>query len=195
MKILTLSDRTPTYSIKQMVEEQNPDMIFTLGDFHSLALAELADINHIPKLGVYGNHCSRGYLEEYGIINMHLNTFEYKGTAFGGFEGCVRYKTSTTAPTFTQEECTEMMTNFPRVDVFLSHCPPFGINDDHHDPNDLSHVGFTAFLDYLEKYSPAAWFHGHTYPNPIQTTYKNTFIYYVEGQGIVESGKAGVVKI
>jgi len=185
MKILDLADRSPERSILEMYHEYNPDLILTLGDFHSQALAELKDITQIPKFGIYGNHCSRGYMQELGIFDMHLKIIDYQGFRFGGFEGCVRYKNSATAPMYTQEECTAMMQGFVPVDIFLSHCPPYDINDDHHDPKDLSHVGFTALLDYLEQNSPAHWFHGHTYPPTSQTQYKNTAIHYISGSEIV----------
>jgi len=129
MKILALADWPPTQSILKMVKNYKPDIICTLGDFDKFSLKELALIQDIPKLGVYGNHCTRGYFEKLGIINLHLQTFEFGGLKFGGFEGSVKYKETEIEPMFSQEECTKLMQNFPKVDVFLSHCPPFGIND------------------------------------------------------------------
>jgi len=195
MNILALSDCPPNYSIIQMVDNYRPDLILTLGDFSIQSLKELSSVNTIPKLGVYGNHCTRGYMEELEIVNMHLKTINIGGLIFGGFEGCVRYKDSPFEPMFTQQECSQMMLGLPKVDIFLSHCPPWGINDDQSNPNDISHSGFIGLRDYLDKNSPKAWFHGHTYPTSPVQEYSETAIYYIDGEGLVSLGELGVKKV
>ncbi len=141
LKILAITDRSPQRSIKEIVDIYPIDLIFTLGDLDYFSLLELKEINHIPKIGVYGNHDSGKYFEDLGIINMHLNIFEYKDVKFGGFQGSVRYKENPYAIMYTQEEAKELLKNFPRVDVMLSHAPPYGINDE---PNELAHQVFIA---------------------------------------------------
>lgn len=185
MKILAIADRPPKEKIKSILE-QNPyiDLICTLGDLDYLQLIELQYIKDIPKVGVYGNHCSGKYFEELGIINLHLTTFELKGVLFGGFEGSVRYKDDLYAKMYTQEEANELLKNFPAVDVFVSHCPPYEINDE---PNELSHQGFHALRTYIETQKPKYFFHGHTYPKQetIITQHKSTKIVYIYADKVI----------
>ncbi|BCX14149.1 MAG: serine/threonine protein phosphatase [Candidatus Dojkabacteria bacterium] len=185
MKILAIADRPPLRSIKEIVSESNVDLICTLGDLELLQIKELADITHIPKLGVYGNHCSGRYFEDLGILNLHLKTFEYNGFKFGGFEGSHRYKESSDAKMYTQEEATHLLQNFPYVDVMISHSPPFGINDE---SQSLSHQGFIALRDYIKKQQPKYFLHGHTYPSEenVVTKFENTNIIYVYADKVIE---------
>ena len=186
MKILAIADRAPKESIRTILQkEPNIDLICTLGDLDYFSLVELKDIHDIPKIGVYGNHCSGSYFDELGIKNMHLSTFEYKGMVFGGFEGSVRYKDDKYAPMYTQDEATQMLANFPRVDVVLCHCPPYGINDE---PEEIAHQGFKALRTYLEVQKPKYLLHGHTYPKDehLVTQYEDTKIIYVFSDKIIE---------
>jgi Icc-related predicted phosphoesterase len=184
MTILALADQPPSRSVKQILAENRIDLICTLGDFEQSQLQELASVTTIPKIGIYGNHCSGMYFGPLGIKNMHLATFEFGGLTFGGFEGCVRYKQSVYAKMYTQEEATELLKDFPRVDVLLTHCPAFGINDE---PDEVAHQGFKALRVYLETKKPAYHFHGHTYPpaNQLVTSFGETKIVYVTGEKIV----------
>jgi uncharacterized protein len=185
MKILAIADRPPRESIAKIIKEQPIDVICTLGDLDFFSLADLENISNIPKIGVYGNHCSGKYFEPLGIKNMHLATWECEGILFGGFEGSVRYKSNPDAKMYTQEEATKMFENFPRVDVFISHCPPYGINDE---PNDLSHQGFQALRNYLEDKKPKYLFHGHTYPinDQLVTKFIETEIVYVYRDKVID---------
>lgn len=183
MRILAIADRPPSRPIRQILAETPVDLIVTLGDLELSQIRDLELVTDIPKLGVYKNHCSGSYMPDLGIVNMHLNVVTIVGKTFGGFQGCVRYKNGT-APMFTQEEASALLENFPRVDVMLVHCPPFGINNDQ---TEIAHTGFVALRDYLDFEHPMALFHGHTYPT--ETTmvrqYKSTRIIYVTGDQIV----------
>lgn len=185
MLILAIADAKPQRSIKDILATYKIELICTLGDLSLFDLLELKEITHIPKIGVYGNHCSGNYFEELGIINMHLKTFEYKGIIFGGFEGSVRYKANPFAKMYTQEEAFELLKDLPKVDVFISHSPPYGINDD---PNDLAHTGFKALRAYIEEKPPKYFLHGHTYPQEsnIITKWDKTQIIYVFREKIIE---------
>jgi uncharacterized protein len=156
MILLAIADRAPREKIKTILDKNPVQMICTLGDLDQMALAELEDIHNIPKLGVYGNHCSGMYFEPLGITNMHLKTFEFGGLTFGGFEGCVRYKNDPYAKMYTQEEATELLKDFPHVDIMLVHCPPYGIHDE---PKELPHQGYKALREYLEKKKPRYLLH------------------------------------
>lgn len=183
MKAIVIADRNPHINIPEIVEQNQIDLVITLGDLTREDILSLELVN-IPKIGVYGNHDSGQYMDELGIINMHLKTWQYNNVTFGGFEGCVRYKDNPEAIMFTQEEATNLMINFPQVDVFICHCPPRGINDE----DEIAHQGFNALKLYLDSKTPRYLFHGHTYPTEdnIVRQYKNTKIEYVFGYRIVE---------
>lgn len=184
MKILAISDRPIKEGLAQRVLDNQIDLIITAGDFSIQELEQLRGINHIPKIGVYGNHCTRGYMAELGIINLHLSKFEYQGFSFTGFEGCVRYKDSESSPMWTQDEANELVKSMPVAHIIVSHCPPFGINDN----QDTAHIGFYALLSYLKQNQPKYWFHGHTYPDPATMIHQfdNTKIFFTDPEIIVE---------
>jgi hypothetical protein len=186
MKILAIADRPPREKIKSILEKNSDiDLICTLGDLDYFSLIALQNIKDIPKIGVYGNHCSGKYFDELGIVNLHLKTFEHKGLIFGGFEGSVRYKNDQYAKMYTQEEAESLLKNFPVVDILLAHCPPYGINDE---PNELAHQGFHALRKYIETQKPKYLFHGHTYPKDEEmiTQYQDTQITYVYADKIIQ---------
>lgn len=177
MKILALADKKSDIPITTLVEQHQPDIIVTLGDFERSDLLELASLNHLPKIGVYGNHCSGTYMPELGITDMHMKTATIDDYTFGGFEGCVRYKENPQAIMYTQQEASAMLSGFPPVDIFICHCPPRGINDE----DELSHQGFDGLRDYIERHPPKLLMHGHTYSSEesLVTQHGPTMIKYV----------------
>jgi len=184
MRILAIADRPPFESIKEILLKQSVDVIVTLGDLEMHQIRELEDINDIPKLGVYGNHCSGMYMAELGIENMHLATKEINGIIFGGFEGSVKYKESS-AKMYTQEQASELLKDFPYVDIMLCHAPPYGVNDE---PDDPTHAGLIGLREYVEKKSPKYLLHGHTYPieGQLVTKFGLTNIEYIYGSKILD---------
>lgn len=183
MKTLVIADKRPHIDILQVVQQEGIELVITLGDLTREDLLPLERITAIPKIGVYGNHDSGMYMSELGIWDMHLKTWEYKGLTFGGFQGCVRYKENPEAIMYTQEEATQMMAGFPSVDVFLSHCPPRGINDE----EEIAHQGFDGLRQYLDRNQPKVWLHGHTYPTEDSLVKQagTTRIEYVSGYSIL----------
>lgn len=185
MKILAIADRAPKQNVAETVQQQQIDIIMTLGDLGYFELKDLNAVVNIPKVGVYGNHCSGSYFTELDIQNLHLKTWKYKNTTFGGFQGCVRYKENPEAIMYTQSEAKELINQLPPVDVLIAHCPPYGINDD---TAEISHTGFIALRNYIEQYQPKHFFHGHTYPTAekIVTNLGITTIHYVFGEAVIE---------
>jgi uncharacterized protein len=160
MKTLVIADRNPHIDIPAIVAQENIELVITLGDLTREDILGLEHVTHIPKIGVYGNHDSGNYMPDLGIWDMHLKTWRYNDITFGGFQGCVRYKENPDAIMYTQTEAQTLMQNFPPVDVFISHCPPRGINDE----AEIAHQGFDALRSYLDTEHPRVWLHGHTYP-------------------------------
>lgn len=183
MKCLALADVNPRIDLAEKAEAEQVDLIISLGDFERSMLLSL-EKTKIPKIGVYGNHDSGEYMQEIGMWDMHMHTWQFRGLTFGGFQGCVRYKDNPYAIMYTQEEAKRLMANFPPVDVFITHCPPRGINDE----DEVSHQGFEALRDYLDKNHPKVLLHGHTYPDEetMVREYNGTRIEYVSGWKIIE---------
>jgi Icc-related predicted phosphoesterase len=86
---------------------------------------------------------------------------------------------------YTQEEASTMLSAFPRVDVMLVHCPPYGVNDE---PDELAHQGFKGLRDYVEREHPAYLLHGHTYPSESQLVRQvgSTKIEYVYSDRVID---------
>lgn len=185
MKLLVIADRPPIEDSKQVVEQNQVDLVVTLGDLDGASLASLKGITNIPKLGVYGNHCSGTYFESIGVTNMHMMTWEYEGVTFGGFQGSLRYKSNPLAIMYTQEEAELLFTNFPYVDVLLTHSPPYGIHDE---PNDPVHCGLSGIRNYIDRHHPKYVLHGHVNisPDVLRTKYGDTEVVFVYRQQIVE---------
>lgn len=160
MRVLVIADRRPKIDIAEVVRTENIELIMTLGDLTREDILPLQYITHIPKIGVYGNHDSGTYMDDLGIWDMHLKLRDFQGLRFGGFQGCVRYKDNPHAIMCTQQEAVQLMAGFPKVDVFLTHCPPRGINDE----EEVAHQGFDALRSYIDQHQPQILLHGHTYP-------------------------------
>lgn len=183
MNVLAIADRNPNINILEVIDLNNIELVITLGDLTREDILSLEQVTNIPKIGIYGNHDSGTYMPELGIWDMHLKTWDYQGLKFGGFQGCVRYKDNPEAIMYTQDQANQMLIAFPRVDVFISHCPPRGINDE----EEIAHQGFDALRIYLDNLKPKIWLHGHTYPTEenIVRQYDTTKIEYVFGYKIV----------
>ncbi len=183
MKLLIIADRSTTRPIKDILSD-NPeiDLIVTLWDLSYMDLNELNIFPHIPKIGVYWNHCDWMYMDNLWINNIHMKTFELWGLVFWWFEWCVKYKNWKFQ--YTQEEAIEMISNLPKVDILICHCPPFWINDDQ---SDHAHIWFKATLEYIKKYKPRYLFHWHTYDyGNFIDAFEDTKIVYVHREKIIE---------
>lgn len=184
MKILAIADRPPRQKIKDILSSNMVDLIITLGDLDFFDIKELKDVDNIPKIGVYGNHCSGKYFDSLGIKNMHLQIFEFQGMTFGGFEGSLKYKDSN-AIMYSQDEASRLLKDFSKVDIMIAHSPLYGVNDEVDDP---THTGLRALKDYVEKNQPKYFLHGHTYPANSEDVQKigQTSIIYVYQDKIIE---------
>lgn len=157
------------------------DILFTTGD---LTHFELNHLDHVaqkkPAFGVYGNHDSGLYMDELGIMNMHNNIYEYQGMKIGGFQGCLKYKTSSLM--YTEEEAKYFSENFPKVDVLLLHAGGKDLLDD---PTDNVHVGSIYIRNYILEKQPRYVFVGHQYSND-EMRVNNITIYRTFGARIIE---------
>lgn len=182
MRALVIADVAPQLgmSIPDFVRTHRLDAVITAGDLSHYKLAGIERVD-VPTMGVYGNHCTRGYMTNLGMRDLHLTTTTVGSITLTGLEGCVRYKPDTHAALYTQDEYRQLVAALPPADVLVTHCPPRGIND-HDDP---AHVGIDALNDWLDRIRPAVMIHGHTYPTQPIRRKGSTRVEYVHGGRIV----------
>jgi Icc-related predicted phosphoesterase len=179
-RIIVVSDHPDGWPGDIAAACRDADLILTLGDLSSWDVEKLVTHGK-PVAGVYGNHCRRGYLSELGATDLSNGGIAAVGdTPFGtilGVSGCVRYKPGTSDLLWTQDEYREALTELPRADWVVTHCPPRGCNDH----SDSAHVGIDALAEYVKWHRPAHLFHGHTYPEKPRTRFGRTAVHYVSG--------------
>jgi Icc-related predicted phosphoesterase len=179
MNILHYSDHNDQEATNKLMLS---DILFLTGDLSIFDLKELKEpLQSKPGFGVYGNHCTKGYLEEMGIKNMHLSTTIVGNYTIGGYQGCLRYKESGEFQ-FTEEQAKRNLANFPRVDILLLHAPPFGLLDS---PDDPVHKGSKSVRAYIDRHKPSYVFCGHESPS-LEINYQGTKIFRTDGGRIIQ---------
>jgi len=157
MRLLILADDD---AVERQITEEPADLLISCGDIaDELILRSASRIKAASILAVKGNHDSSGSFEP-PIIDLHLRQLEIAGIVFGGFAGAWRYKPRGNY-LFEQDEVAALMDHFPEVDVFVAHNSPRHI----HDRDDDVHLGFDAFVGYIERAKPRLLIHGHQHVN------------------------------
>jgi Icc-related predicted phosphoesterase len=157
MKVLIIADdQTAVWQLSS----EPADLVLSCGDLLDPAILRAKAVSGAAEaLAVKGNHDPDGPFCE-PIRDIHLQTFEFGGVTFGGFEGAWRYKPCGHF-LYDQEEAERLLAAFPPVDVFVAHNSPRGI----HDRDDEVHVGFDAFRSYILRARPMLFIHGHQHAN------------------------------
>jgi Icc-related predicted phosphoesterase len=153
MKILIIADDE---GLLGSLPETEADVLISCGDLPDKLILECAkrcSCNRI--LAVKGNHDSSTNFS-FGITDLHLETIRIENIRFGGFAGAWRYKPAGNH-LFDQSEVSFFLPKFPAVDVFVTHNSPRGI----HDRDDDVHLGFEAFVPYIDRVQPKLFLHGH----------------------------------
>ena len=182
MKILVLADID---ALRWKWETGRADAVLSCGDVADRVILEAAEVYRAPVIfAVKGNHDGRDPFPP-PIVDLHLRVETFGALKFGGFQGCWRYKPRGYF-LYTDPEVRAMLTDFPAVDVFVSHNSPLGI----HDEDDGVHRGFEAFNAYLENRKPAWLIHGHQHRNR-QTRIHGTTVIGVFGHRLLEIPSPG----
>jgi Icc-related predicted phosphoesterase len=187
MRVLALADRPFHADPAVLAEQHGVDAIVCLGDLQP-SWMETLDRVRLPKLGVLGNHDDDPYMDWFGIEDMHMRRIELDhGPSVAGFEGCVSYRRGIgpVGPSYSQRQAAKLLRRLPAADIVVTHCPPYGVNDD---PDDPAHVGFTALREWVLEHKPKVLLHGHTHPQPGTLDHRlgDTRIVYVNGARVVE---------
>ena len=132
------------------------DLLISCGDVSDPVILEAAEAYQCKRiLAVKGNHDFPSPFPE-SIIDLHISVEAHSGINFGGFNGSWKYKTRGRF-LYEQDEATDLLKDFPHVDVFISHNSPRGI----HDKDDEIHTGFDALTEYIRRQKPKILIHGH----------------------------------
>jgi len=208
---------------------QDIDVIVSCGDISSQYLEFLVDSLKKPLFFVRGNHQTfypsdhKGYLEKFisdiydtdkhfnfGGINLHARAEIFKDYIFIGFEGSMKYNKGSFQ--YTQHEMTKIVKKMENTIYFMqmkdlilrrkkrkiivvSHAPLAGI----HDQKDLCHQGFSRFKNFLNKFKPIVWLHGHIHFNDQRnaqiTRFDETLVVNTYGFHVIniENGKVDVI--
>ncbi len=169
MKILALSDEVckALYDYYVPGKLDSYDLIISCGDLKPQYLSFLVTMTRVPLLYVHGNH--DGIYEKRppeGCDCIEDKLIVYKGLRILGLGGCPRYSPGPHQYTETQMrwriwKLKWKIRRHKGVDIVVSHAPLAGIGDG----DDFAHRGFYTFLDFVDKYHPKYWLHGHMHLN------------------------------
>lgn len=156
------------------------DVLLSCGDVFEQVILEAADAYHCRVIfAVKGNHDNDEPFDG-SIVDLHLRCHEYAGLRFGGLNGSWKYKPRGHF-LYEQQEVENLLSDFPSVDIFLSHNSPKGI----HDAEDGIHLGFEGLNSYVARAKPKLLIHGHQHVTR-ETTVAQTRVIGVYGHTLIE---------
>ena len=170
-KILGISDRVDKILYDNFNEEffRDIELIISCGDLRPDFLSFLVDATNLPLFYVHGNHDSI-YKKRppLGCENIDGKVIKFKHLTIMGLGGSIWYNGQGIQYTERQMRARIrrvlrpffFLKKFDKVDIIVSHSPPFGIHDD----TDRAHRGFKVFIDLINELKPKYFFHGHVQP-------------------------------
>jgi uncharacterized protein len=176
MKVLAISDQIIDRLYSTSVRETYPDlaMILSCGDLPYEYLEFLVSIYDIPLLYVPGNHDpdynqNNPRARAHGCENIDETSLHIKGLFFAGLGGSIQYQPGTPNQYTQSAMYMRVYRMLPgllwrkirtgqRLDVLLTHSPPYGIHDD----DDPAHEGLHAINLLMRIMRPRYLLHGHT---------------------------------
>lgn len=176
-KILAVSDQVVErlYTLATNGHFQDVDLILGCGDLPYTYLEYFVSILNVPLCYVPGNHDpahNNSYPPSFaeGGSNLDLKTASIKGLLIAGMGGSIRYRPDGVNQ-YTQKQAfyraitlllrvlIAQMRHNRRLDILISHSPPFEI----HDEESTSHRGLKALNLLIRATQPRYLLHGHTH--------------------------------
>ncbi len=206
MKVLAISDEVAPqiYDAGIQTRFADVDLVLGCGDLPHYYLEYVVTTLNVPLYYVMGNHgvelkyySSTGGKEgPGGCIDIDERAVEHGGLLIAGLEGSMRYKPgpyqytngemSRKALRLGMRLLRQRLFSRRRLDVLITHAPPFGI----HDGRDVCHTGFHAFLTFMDRLRPRYLIHGHSHVHSqLQTTttqYGDTVVANVHPYRVLE---------
>lgn len=191
MKVLCVADHIDplVYSTSIKSRFSQVEMVLGAGDLPLEYYSFIVSMLNVPLLFVYGNHNlanldiyrGRHVATDARVLNNELLSGNSVGATFmedrvyrhkkklliAGLGGSMRYNDG--EHQFTEwQMMMRVLALAPKLwwnklwygrylDVLLTHAPPRGI----HDRNDKTHLGFKAFLKFMDWFKPRYLIHGH----------------------------------
>ena len=177
--VLVVSDY-PNYRFDEDIKYRI-DFVLSCGDNPYQILEDIYKKYRKPIYAVKGNHDPSGPFPNF-IKNVHYTIVQERNWLIGGWEGVLAYKSSGTGM-FDDMEAAAYLTNFPYVDIFITHAPIYGKTD----KEDYAHIGSEAILKYIEEHQPKYVYHGHTHQHA-GTIIGNTAVVSIYGCRIIHLG-------
>jgi len=161
MTILVIADDE---FLLNKLPEANVNLVIACGDLpNDIILQAAGRVNCKQIFAVKGNHDDESPFPS-PITNLHLSIQQAGDLTFGGFGGSWKYKPKGNN-LYEQGEVDRFLMKFPKVDVFVTHNSPRMT----HDRDDGVHLGFSAFVTYIERARPRLLLHGHQHINKEST--------------------------
>ena len=169
MKILLLSDVESPYlwDYYQPGRLNEYSLMLSCGDLKASYLSFLVTMGRARLLYVHGNH-DTGYDRNppEGCECIDDKLVVVNGLRILGLGGSLAYNGGKHQYTEQQMRMRIWKAGWAvrragGVDIVLTHAPPRGVGD----AGDLAHMGFEAFLPFLDKYRPKYLVHGHVLMN------------------------------
>jgi Icc-related predicted phosphoesterase len=191
MKILVVTDAVDQAVYSSLVKQRfgDVDLVLGCGDLPPYYLEFLVSMLDVPLFYVRGNHDHElmvrdcfGELElPGGCVPIDGKVVTHDGLIIAGLGGSPRYNHKSDQYSDFEQRL-RMMAMKPRLlmntltqgracDIFLTHAPPRGINDQ----DDPCHRGFPSFLHFLDRYQPRYMLHGHIHLYNRNAPYKTTY--------------------
>ena len=177
IKALAVSDQVVErlYALAQNGHFQDVDILLGCGDLPYNYLEYFLSLLNVPLLYVPGNHdpvydISNPMSQAEGGSNLDIRPVNVKGMLFAGLGGSIRYRPDGVNQ-YTQGQAfyraysviaqvlLAQIKHNCKLDILLSHSPPFGIHDD----DSTSHQGLRALNLLMRILHPRYLLHGHTH--------------------------------
>lgn len=209
MKILAVADEVDQRLYGPALRQRfsDVDLVVSCGDLPIYYLEFIVSTLDVPLLYVRGNHAPEQMsatgevkTEPEGCINIDGRVVRSKGLLIGGLEGSMRYSDGPHQYSERQMRL-KALRMYPRLhlnkwrygrylDILVTHAAPQGI----HDSEDLCHIGFGTFVDFMRRFRPRYLLHGHIHvytPNVVtETRFEDTIVLNAFRYRLVEFDEA-----
>ena len=166
-------------------------MLIGCGDLPFYYLEFLVSAFDCPLVYVKGNHDGgpqhrsdgRIISRVQGGVDLHRRAMVVEGCFLAGLEGSMRYRPHDPLM-YTEREMTLEVARFlprlmwaqsrlgRRLDVLVTHSPPYEIHDD----KDLPHTGFKVFRTFMRYLKPRYLLHGHVHKYGAGVAHQTSFM-------------------
>lgn len=222
MRILCVSDTTQSlvYSPAGKDYFGKVDLALSCGDLPLEMHDYISTVYHCDTYYVFGNHNLQHYDQVLHFSKSHEDPFNDKFYGFmldgkciydkkrdlivAGLGGSMLYNNGKSQ--YTERQMKKRIARLaPKLalnkmkygrylDILITHAAPFGIDD----AEDLCHMGFKCFLDFMDKYQPKYLLHGHVHLDDRNANrvshYNNTTVINVFRNYMLEDEELGISK-